>query len=152
MLKRLLKGSSDMSLPQARTIHGIEVKKVPVGKYISSMQEIQDLPQTIITACFPEDESLRDVVDKTRDADSNYVLDLVGRLLTGIPGVIIELAATLLEVEEDVLLGLTPVELMDVLEGWWELNDLTDFFKRVWGKIKPLIASYQTPEAGSNAG
>ena len=48
MLFNRKKGSVNLSLPKNKTIHGIEVSKVPVGKYIASMQDVQDLPKTIM--------------------------------------------------------------------------------------------------------
>lgn len=151
MLKR--KRSSDISLPKARTVHGIKVEKVPVGKFIASMQDIQDLPKTIIERCFPEQGSLGDLIGTARVAGGEEVVWLLGNLLREAPQLIIELAAHYMDTEEDALLALTPTELLDVLEAWWELNDLTDFLKRVWRKAKPMIDRYQArPTPGSKSG
>lgn len=146
------KGSVDLSLPREKSVHGITVTKVPVGKYISSMQDIQDLPKTIMEKCFPG-EDLQAVINQAKAADSGFVLDLTGKLLVNAPEIIIDLASQYLSVEKDELLELSPSELLDVLEAWWELNDLSDFFGRVWKKIKPMLASqFRTQALGFNDG
>lgn len=152
MLFNRKKGSVNLSLPKNKTIHGIEVSKVPVGKYIASMQDVQDLPKTIMEKCFP-DEDLQTVINRAKAADSGFVLDLISKLLVNAPEIIIDLASQYLSVEKEELLALSPSELLDVLEAWWELNDLSDFFGRVWKKIKPMLASqFQIQVLGSNDG
>mgnify|MGYP001032771469 CR=1 FL=1 len=152
MFSKRKKGSIDLSLPKEKTVHGIPVTKVPVGKYIASMQDIQDLPMTIMEKCFPG-EDLQTVINQAKAADSGFVLDLTGKLMVNAPEIIIDLASQYLSVEKEELLALSPTELLDVLEAWWELNDLSDFFGRVWKKIKPLLASqFQTQALGSNDG
>ena len=94
------------------------------------------------------------VIDQAKKADKAFVYDLMGKLMVTAPDLIIDLAARYIEVERETSTDLSPVELLDVLEAWWELNDLSAFFTRVWKKIKPLLASQtQTMERhGSNAG
>ena len=40
--------SAAMSLPKNKKVHGIEIKKVPVGKYIAAMREMEELPGIIV--------------------------------------------------------------------------------------------------------
>lgn len=145
MLKRR---STARSLPKDRTVHGIPVKKLAVGQYIASMEEIQDLPQKLLDALLPEGGSISDITRGTSQ-------DLVGvllRLLGTAPDLVIDLAVTYIETDRETLLALSPSELLDVLEAWWELNDLSDFFGRVWQRVKPMLERYQTPTTGSSDG
>lgn len=145
--------SKEISLPKARTLHGIKIEKVPVGRYISAMQEIQDLPSTIIDRCFPDHKSLQAVIDRARNSEGEVAFDMIGSLLKEAPQVIVELAAVFLDTPEETLMALTPTQLLDVLENWWELNDLTGFFSRVWKKAKPTLERYQArPTPGSKSG
>lgn len=145
MLKRR---STARSLPKDRTVHGIPVKKLAVGQYIASMEEIQDLPQKLLDALLQEGGSISDITRGTGQ-------DLIGvllRLLGTAPDLVLDLAVTYIETDRETLLALSPSELLDVLEAWWELNDLSDFFGRVWQKVKPMLEHYQTPKTGSSAG
>ncbi len=145
MLKRR---STARSLPKDRTVHGIPVKKLAVGQNIASMEEIQDLPQKLLDALLPEGGSISDITRGTSQ-------DLVGvllRLLGTAPDLVIDLAVTYIETDRETLLALSPSELLDVLEAWWELNDLSDFFGRVWQRVNPLLGRYQTRTTGSRAG
>lgn len=145
------KQSVDMSLPKECEIHGIKIEKVPVGKYVSSMQDIQDLPKTIFERSFP-DENMQDVINRAKSDGGSFVLDLISKMMITAPELLIELATRYIDTSKEQLMALSPSELLDVLEAWWEFNDLTDFFRRVWKRIKPMLANFQTGVLGSSDG
>jgi len=152
MLFKNRRQSVDLTLPKEKNVHGITIKKVPVGKYVASMEDIQNLPKTIMGKCYP-DEDLQSVINRAKTADREFLLDLFGKLMVHAPEIIVDLASLYLDVGKEVLLSLSPSELLDVLEAWWELNDLSDFFGRVWKKIKPMLTGQlQTQTLGSSAG
>ncbi len=145
------KESSNISLPKSKTVHGIKIEKVKVGRYLESMEEIQDLPKTIIEKCFP-DEGLTGLISRAKTADTEFITDLVTKLMLNAPEMIIDLAVKYIDVEKEQLLDLLPNELFEVLSAWWEINDLTAFFKNVWAKMKPMIQTTRTMRTGFNDG
>ena len=92
-------------------------------------------------------EDLQTVINQAKAADSGFVLDLTGKLMVNAPEIIIDLASQYLSVEKEELLALSPTELLDVLEAWWELNDLSDF-SGASGKDQ-ADASQSVPDTGS---
>lgn len=134
----IFKKKENLSLPKTKVIHGITLEKVKVGRYLESMEEIQELPKTIIEKCFP-DEGLAGLITRAKTADTAFITDVVTKLMLNAPEIIIDLAVKYINTDKETLLELTPNELFEVLDAWWELNDLTAFFKNVWMKLKPLI-------------
>lgn len=136
--------SADMSLPRAKTIHGIEVKKVPIGKYLAAMREIENLPERIIKDLFPG-LNISQIWATFTEMNDQKLIDLVSRLIVISPEYIIKVISLILDVpEEKIMNELTPKELKDVLVEYWALNDMTDFFGAVSGLIKktlPTLAS-----------
>ena len=135
--------SINMTIPKALELHGIVIRKVPTGKYISVMQDMNDLPQRIVQACFPN-LKLDEILEKAKTADRDFLLSLIPAIMTGVPDIVTKVLSEFLEVEPEVLLALTPSELLDVVEKWWELNDLTNFFSRVLSKVKPKLKTIPT--------
>ena len=45
--------STKMTLPKTKKVHGIKIKKEPIGRYLECMGELQGLPAALLEACFP---------------------------------------------------------------------------------------------------
>ena len=128
--------SAGMSLPRVSKIHGIEIKKVPIGQYIAAMREMEDLPSVIISELFPG-QNMAEIISGLTSADEGFAISLLGKLLVVLPERLVEAVCEILSLDNDMVMNtLTPNELLDVLKEFWELNDLTDFFKSVSGLLK----------------
>ena len=128
--------SAGMSLPKSKKIHGIEMRKVPIGQYIAAMREMEDLPNLIVHELFPG-KSMAEIVQSFSTADEAFAISLLGKLLVVLPERLIEVICQIIGVEKEIVLEqLTPKELLDVVQAFWALNDLTDFFKSVSGLLK----------------
>lgn len=141
--------AANMSLPKTITIHEIEIKKVPVGQYITAMREMEDLPRVLVEECFPG-KSTADVIAMFTTMDQSVLISLIGKLLIVIPEHIVDAACSIIGLDKDIAMNkLTPKELLDVVKAYWELNDMSDFFGSVWGLIKRKLP---TLNFGSSAG
>lgn len=145
----LNKLSISRSIPEDKAIHGIRVTKVPMSKYITAMSELEDLPKDLINACFP-DMTGAEILTKLQTIKSDDLSTVLLNFLTRSPEIIVSTIATLGDFEKEDLLALTPSELMDVLETWWELNDLSDFFGRIREKATQILT--RIPIDGYSAG
>lgn len=131
--------SVTMSLPKSETVHGIEVKKVPIGKYLVAMDEIKELPEKIIKDLFPG-LAMKDIWAKFANINDEGIIELVSRALMICPGYVIGLLSTLLDIDKEKIMNeLTPKEMSDVIKKYWQLNDMTDFFKDVSGLLKKML-------------
>jgi len=136
--------SISMSLPADGNLHGVRVKKLPVGAYIKAIGTIKNLPEILLKNCFP-DQKPDEVVESLKKLDQEALYAMLGRLIQVVPEQFIRLVAELIDSDYEHLISLTPKELLEVLRAFWEVNDTTDFFdqiKALWGKVrKPAMNS-----------
>jgi hypothetical protein len=131
--------SLKMSLPKSKKVHGIEVKKVPVGKYLEALENSRELSQVIIQDLFGN-ENLEEVFKKIANFDKDALFSLFEKAICVIPNKVIAIVSEILDVDYDFIINnITPTELMDVLEEFWKMNDMSRFFKGVWGQIKRML-------------
>lgn len=141
--------SARMSIPKGREVHGVKIEKVPVGRYISALKEMEDLPQTILDDCFPG-QDLDDILMLLTTGDRSAILAALTRLLTVVPEHVLTACGYILDQSPEFLMNnLTPKELLDVLQAFWKVNDMSDFFKAVWRPIQKRLA---TRSIGSSDG
>ncbi|MGE5494616.1 MAG: hypothetical protein ACM3S4_04875 [Burkholderiales bacterium] len=141
--------SAGITLPKSKTVHGIEVKKVPVGKYLSAIRELEELPAAIISDLFPS-KKFGDIMAELVELTDESLIRIATRLLVIAPEYVVNALAIIIDVDKDLIKNtLTPKELCDVVKTYWELNDMTDFFGTVSGLIK---AKLPTLISGSNVG
>lgn len=137
-INNLFKKSNDastLSLPLEKTIHGVVIRKLPNGAYIKALSAIQDMPEAILKGCFPG-MSLDEILGEFKNITADMLPVLAGKLLANVPEQFLKFISELTEIPFDKLMNeLSPKETMDILEGMWELNDLTDFFKKLKGKV-----------------
>lgn len=145
------KSSIARSLPQSKTVHGITVEKLPIGHYVTALKHLEDLPEKILEICFP-DQKLEQIIDKLKFADMETITEIFLNFLSGAPELVISTIAKLGNFTEKDLMNLMPLELLDVVETWWELNDLSDFCKRIWEKIAPKLEVTQIQSDGFSSG
>lgn len=136
--------SAEMSLPKPKMVHGIEIKKVPIGQYIRAMKEMEEIPRLIVEECFP-DKSAADIIAMFTTIDQGVLIALIGKLLVVLPGHIVEALCSIIGIDVDTAMNkLTPKELMDIVKEYWKMNDMSDFFGNVWGLIKAKLPTLIT--------
>jgi hypothetical protein len=124
------------SIPAKSSIHGIEIKKLPIGKYLDAVSSIKDLPEILLKNNFPGMNS-EEILKKFKKIDENMLFELVGSLMVVVPDQALRFVANLIDVPFDVVRNeLTPNELKDVLKEFWKVNDMTDFFADILGAVK----------------
>lgn len=129
------KDASDLSMPKAKTIHGVEIRRLPNGAYIKALNSIQDMPEIILKGCFPG-MNPDDILEQFQNITVDMLPVLLGKLLANVPEQFLRFISELTEIPfEKYMNELTPKETLDILEAMWELNDLTDFFKKLKGKV-----------------
>lgn len=128
----MAKSKESLSLDNEIELHGITIKKMPNGQYLKALEVIKELPESFIKELMEGrgDLKLSDMFD------TKNIAMLVGTLLTSVPEFTIKFVSKLLNVNEKVLKdNLSPLETIEVIEKFWEINNLTDFFQ----KMKPIV-------------
>jgi len=149
LLTSLLQKKEDkmsISIPRERELYGVKIRKLPNGAYIKALQTIQNLPALLIEKCFPGMD-VDDILKQLSQIDKDGFLALVGHLMSVLPAEIFKLISTLLDIPLEKLMDeLTPAETLEILEAYWEVNDLTPFFERLKRITGNLIQPTNQPQ------
>lgn len=122
-----------VSLDKEVELHGVIIKKMPNGQFLKALETIKEMPESFIKELTQgrTDIKLSDMLD------TKNIAMLVGTLLTSVPDFTIRFIARLLNIDENVLREeVTPLETIEIVEKFWEINNLTSFFQ----KMKPIMS------------
>ena len=143
-----------MSAPMESALHGVAIKKLPIGKYIQAMRALDGVPALLLGEAFPECQTLPELLNALGQFDKDKMVRTAARLLTVVPEQACKLISGLLDIPEARLLdpasedGLSPAQLAEILEAFWKVNDLSDFF----GIVRRLTRRQSAPNTGFSAG
>lgn len=131
--------SESLSLKKTKTIHGVEVKKMPCGKYFEALQTLKDLPEDFLKELSDNGQEFK----LSEMFTMENIMTLITRLLIILPDFTFKFLSKLMDVDEETMKNeLTPKELLDIVKAFWELNELESFFdqmKSIVDKISTLI-------------
>ena len=126
------------SVPKSRVVHGVTVKKLPIGAFIQAIETIRDLPQLLLHSIYP-DLSADEAIIFLKNLSTEGVLELLSGAATVLPKKVVSFCAELLCVPENVILEeLSPSELADIIAAFWEVNQLSNFLMTMKGVIAKM--------------
>lgn len=135
----MAKSNEKLSLPKIKIVNGVEIKKMPCGKYFEALQTLKDLPEDFITELKKDKKDFRLSEMMTIDGITQLVL----QLLIILPDFTFTFLSTLMGIDEDKMrYELTPKELAEIVQEFWKINELESFFvlmKPMMNKIMTLI-------------
>lgn len=141
--------STRRALPASKTVHGIEVKKMPVGKYLDASERMGSIVMDLIDEVFPG-KTPGEILQSITTISAVELRALFMRLLSIAPQKLLAVMAAILDVDVAVLRDdLSPAELMRVWKAFWGINDLTDFFTNVRSIVLPMMRT-GTKNTGSS--
>lgn len=133
----MAKSNETKSLPKAKTIHGVEIKKMPCGKYFEALQTLKDLPEDFIKELSNDGQDFK----LSEMFTMENIMNLVMQLLVILPNFTFEFLSKVMDIDKDTLENeLTPKELVDVVQEFWKINELESFFEQ----MKPIIDKIMT--------
>lgn len=144
----MAKSNEKLSLPKAKTVNGVEVKKMPCGKYFEALLTLKDLPEDFITELKKNKTDFKLSEMMTIDG----IIGLIMQLLIILPDFTFTFLSKLMGVDEEKMRNeLTPKELAEIVQEFWKINELESFFvlmKPIINKIMTLIGfKKQLPSA-----
>lgn len=133
----MVRSNEIKSLPKTIKINGVEVKKMPCGKYFEALQTLKDLPEDFI----------REISDNKQDFKLSEmftvenIMNLITKLMIVAPKFLFRFLNEILDIDEEILKEqLTPNELFEICKKFWEVNKLEDFFVQ----MKPVMKGITT--------
>lgn len=126
------KSNESLSLNKSVKIHGVEIRKMPCGKYFEALQTLKDLPEDFI----------KEISDGKQDFKLSEmftienITNLVTKLIIIAPKFLFSFLSKILDIDEEYLQNeLSPTELLEICMKFWEINKLESFFEQ----MKPVI-------------
>ncbi len=129
------------SIPKKSTIHGIEIKKLPLGAYLDAIESVKNIPEILLNQTFPGMSS-EQIFAKLKKMDEKALSDILGNLVVQIPDQAIRFLSNLIGVPYETLrddpeIGLNGIK--DIIKEFWRVNDMSDFFQDVGKAVKVLL-------------
>lgn len=133
----MTKSNEEKSLQKIIKLHGVEIRKMPCGKYFEALQTLKDLPEDFIKELSDNGQDFK----LSEMFTVENIMNLITKLMMIAPKFLFRFLSQILDIEEDVLKEeLTPTELIEVCKKFWEVNKLESFFDQ----MKPIIKGMTT--------
>lgn len=133
----MAKSNESLSLPKSKIVHGIEVKKMPCGKYFEAIQTLRDLPEDFMKELSGENKEFK--ISEIISVEN--LGTIITRLLVVLPEFTFKFLSKLMGVSENKLRNeLSPKELLEIIIEFWKMNELESFF----AQMKPIIKKTTT--------
>lgn len=132
----MAKSNESLSLKETVKMYGVEIKKMPCGKYFEALQTLKNLPEDFIKELSDNKEDFK--LSEMLSLDN--LINLITKLLIIAPKFLFSFLSKLLDVEEDYIENkLSPTELTEICIKFWEINKLESFFVLMKPAIKNLM-------------
>jgi len=149
MINYFKKVAGNLSLPSVHRIHGYEIKRMPLGAYITALQRLENFLQEALELIFPG-MSPEDIFAQLKSIDTAALGKIAVRAFTALPKYAAELLAVLTGIPEERLLNDPKIGLdglMEILNAWIEVNNIENFISAA----RDLKAKAKTQAAGSGS-
>ena len=130
------KSNESLSLNETVKMYGVEIKKMPCGKYFEALQTLKNLPEDFIQELSDNKQDFR--LSEMLSLDN--LINLITKLLMIAPKFLFGFLSKLLDIEEDYIKNeLSPTELVEICKKFWEINKLESFFDQMKPAMKSLM-------------
>lgn len=135
----MAKSNEEKSLSKIVKVHGVEIKKMPCGKYFEALQTLKNLPEDFINELSDNGQDFK----LSEMFTTENIMNLISRLLIVLPNFTFTFFSKLMDIDEEKMRNeLTPKELIEIIKEFWKINELESFFiqmKPILTKITGLI-------------
>ena len=132
----MAKSNESLSLNETVKMYGVEIKKMPCGKYFEALQTLKNLPEDFIKELSDNKQDFR--LSEMLSLDN--LINLITKLLMIAPKFLFSFLSKLLDIEEDYIENeLSPTELAEICIKFWEINKLESFFALMKPATKNLM-------------
>lgn len=131
------KTKEQLSLNESKKMYGVEIRKMPCGKYFEALQTLKNLPEDFIKELSDNGQDFQ----LSKMFTTENIMKLVTRLLIILPDFTFSFLSKLMDIDEDKMKNeLTPKELLEIAKEFYKINDLESFFDQMKPIIKNMIA------------
>lgn len=131
------KSNESLSLNKSVKLYGVEIRKMPCGKYFEALQTLKELPQDFIKELSNNGEDFK----LSEMFTVENIMNLVTKLMIITPKFLFNFLSQMLDVEEETFKNeLSPKEVIEICKKFWEINELESFFEQ----MKPIMTKIST--------
>ena len=128
----MAKSNESLSLNETVKMYGVEIKKMPCGKYFEALQTLKNLPEDFIKELSDNGQDFK----LSEMFTIENIMNLITKLMLISPKFLFSFLSKLLDVDESVIRDeLSPTELIEICKKFWEINKLESFFVQ----MKPIV-------------
>ena len=132
----MAKSNESLSLKETVKMYGVEIKKMPCGKYFEALQTLKNLPEDFIKELSDNKQDFR--LSEMLNLDN--LINLITKLLMIAPKFLFSFLSKLLDIDEKYIENeLSPTELAEICKKFWEINKLESFFALMKPATKNLM-------------
>jgi hypothetical protein len=129
--------NAEKSLKKTVKMYGVEIKKMPCGKYFEALQTLKNLPEDFIKELSDNEQELK----LSEMFKMENIMKLITRLLIILPDFSFTFLSKIMDIDKDILENeLAPIEVLELTKKFWEINKLESFFEQ----MKPIINKITT--------
>ena len=150
------KNTTMLSLEKSRMVRGYEIKRLPLGAYLETVEIIREAPMQMLASVFQGKDAAQ-ALEMLSTLDTERLRETLLNALTRIPAQGIKLVSKLLGVAEKDLLENPDIGLdglAEMLTAWMELNNIENFLRAVRPlseQIRAALGVSRRQNIGSNA-
>lgn len=125
------KSSLPLSVRKGEMVRGYEVRRLPLGEYLTALDALREAPAALMRACFPGEDASQ-VLTRLSHIGPDGLTKLLERAMAVVPGEAVRLLSLLTGVSQEALLRDPDIGLdglAEMLEAFWRLNGLENFTK-----------------------
>ena len=131
------KSNDELSLNKTVKMYGVEIKKMPCGKYFEALQTLKNLPEDFIKELSDNEQDFK----LSEMFKLENLIDLITKLMLIAPKFLFSFLSKLLDIDEEVIRDeLSPTELIEICKKFWEINKLESFFDQMKPILEKIIA------------
>lgn len=128
----MAKSNESLSLNKTVKMYGVEIKKMPCGKYFEALQTLKNLPEDFIKELSDNGQDFK----LSEMFTIENIMNLITKLMLIAPKFLFSFLSKLLDIDESVIRDeLSPTELIEICKKFWEINKLESFFVQ----MKPIV-------------
>lgn len=131
-----------LSLGNSKTMYGIKIRKLPIGKYLELIKKVNVLGKDLLEKGF-NNKSIEEILNNIINIDKIELIKLMESAFNTAPQLIIDFMVDILEVDKEKLMNNEEIglyEFVEIIEEFIKINNLGKLILKLkkWLNIVPM--------------
>lgn len=131
-----------LSLGNSKTMYGIKIRKLPLGKYLELIKKVNILGKDLLEKGF-NNKSIEEILDDIINLNKIELIKLMESAFNTAPELVMGFLADILEVDKEKLMDNEEIglyELIEIVEEFIKINNLGKLIQKLkkWINILPM--------------